>query len=95
MSFAFSLLPRYLKDLSKIGRPLDSVIIVDNNLENFKIHKENGIYIKSFWGENNEDNALYNLTNILVKIAKEKIDVRDGLRNLRDEIIFKISGNLS
>ncbi len=85
----------YLKDLSKIGRPLDSVIIVDNNLENFKIHKENGIYIKSFWGENNEDNALYNLTNILVKIAKEKSDVRDGLRNLRDEIIFKISGNLS
>ena len=85
----------YIKDLSKIGRPLDSTIIIDNNPQNYKLQKENGICIKSFWGDDSEDIALYNLMNILINIVKEKIDVRDGLSKYRDEIISKVSVNIS
>ena len=85
----------YLKDLSKIGRPLDSTIIIDNNPQNFKLQKENGICIKSFWGDDSEDIALYNLILILINIVKENIDVRDGLSKYRDEIVSKVSANIS
>ena len=84
----------YLKDLSKIGRPLDSTIIIDNNPENYKLQKENGIYIQPFWGDNNDDNALYYLIYILNNIANEKIDVRDGLSKYRDEIVSKVSASI-
>ena len=85
----------YLKDLSKIGRPLDSTIIIDNNPQNYKLQKENGIFIKSFWGENNEDMALCYLNEILIKIAKTNKDVRDGIAMFKDEIIAKVSANIS
>ena len=84
----------YIKDLSKIGRPLDSTIIIDNNPLNFKLHKENGIYIKSFWGDNINDTALNDLIPILTNIAKDKKDVRDGIFKYKDEIISKISANI-
>ena len=84
----------YIKDLSKIGRPLDSTIIIDNNPLNYKLQKENGINIKSFWGDNNKDTALYDLIHILTNIAKDKKDVRDGILKYKDEIISKISSNI-
>lgn len=85
----------YLKDLSKIGRPLDSTIIIDNNPQNFKLHKENGICIKSFWGDNGRDTALFDLIKILNNFAKEKRDVRDEISKYKDEIISKISACIS
>ena len=85
----------YLKDLSKIGRPLDSTIIIDNNPLNFKLQKENGIYIKSFWGDNNKDTTLYDLIHILNNISKEERDVRDSISKYKDEIVSKISANIS
>ena len=81
----------YVKDLSKIGRPLDKMIIVDNMPQNFKLQKENGIYIKSFWGEDKYDSALINLSNILINIAKEGGDVREGLEKYKNQIVEKIS----
>ena len=84
----------YLKDLSKIGRPLNSTIIIDNNPLNYKLQKENGICIKSFWGENNEDAALYHLIKILIDIAKDNNDVRDGISKYKDQIISKVSSNI-
>ena len=83
-----------MKDLSKIGRPLNSTIIIDNNPLNYKLQKENGICIKSFWGENNEDAALYHLIKILIDIAKDNIDVRDGISKYKDQIISKVSSNI-
>ena len=74
--------------MSKIGRSLQKIIIVDNTKENFELQKENGIEIKSYYGfdnkkmdfiENNvdntfidNDNCLLELKKILVKIAEEK-----------------------
>ena len=84
----------FVKDLSKIGRPLDRTIIIDNMPQNFKLQKKNAILIKSFLGEDQNDQALIDLIPILVNIAKDEIDVKNGLIKFRDEILTKISSNL-
>ena len=81
----------FVKDLSRIGRPLDKIIIVDNMPQNFRLQKENGIMIKPFWGEDSSDRALFNLCTILINIAKDGGDIRDGLQKYRDEILKKVS----
>ena len=85
----------FVKDLNRIGRPLDKIIIVDNMMQNFRLQKDNGIMIKAFWGEDNYDTALYDLIPILVNIAKEEDDVRKGLEKYKDEILKKVSLNNS
>ena len=82
-----------VKDLTRIGRPLDSIIIVDNMPQYFKLQKENGIHIKSFWAQEPNDRALYDLIPILINIALEEIDARDGLIKYRNEIKRKITSN--
>lgn len=84
-----------VKDISKIGRPLDKVIIVDNLVQNFRLQKENGILIKAFWGEDDYDTALIQLKNILNKIAKEFDDVRMGIKKYKDDILCKVSSSVS
>ena len=81
----------FVKDLTRIGRPLDKIIIIDDMPQNFKLQKENGIVIKPFYGEDNYDNALYNLIPILKNIANEGGDVRKGLINYKDEIFKNIT----
>ena len=85
----------FVKDLTRIGRPLDKMIIVDNMPQNFRLQKENGINIKAFWGEDENDNALEELGIILTNIAKEGGDLRIGLMKYRDEIIRKVTSNIS
>ena len=85
----------FIKDLSRIGRPLDKIIIVDNMPQNFKLQKENGINIKAFWGEDANDNALEELGIILVNIAREGGDVRIGLEKYKDDILRKVTSNIS
>ena len=85
----------YVKDITRVGRPLNSTIIIDNMPQNFRLQKENGILIKSFWGEEINDKTLYDLMNILVKIAKDGCDVRVSLKKYHDEIVTKISSNIS
>ena len=84
----------YIKDLTRIGRSLDSTIIVDNLPQSFKLQKENGIFIKSFWAQDPNDKALYYLIPILINIALEEIDVRDGLEKYKEEIVSQITSNL-
>ena len=85
-----------IKDLSRIGIELDKIVIVDNNPNNFFLQKENGIYMKSFWGEENEidDMKLFYLEEILIKIAKEKGDIRKGIEKYKQDITEKISSNI-
>ena len=84
----------FIKDLSRIGRPLDKTIIIDNISQNFKLQKNHGILIKPFLGEDQNDQALLDLIPILTNIARDEIDVKNGLMKYRDEIITKISSNL-
>ena len=79
-----------VKDLNRIGRPLDKILIIDNMPQNFKFQKENGILIKSFWGDNPNDNILENLALILRQIAIDGRDLRNGLVKYKNEIINKI-----
>ena len=58
------------------------------------MQKPNGINIKPFYGENQKDKALIDLIPILINIAKDNIDTRNGLIKYRDEIITKITSNL-
>ena len=84
-----------VKDISRIGRPLDKIIIVENMPQNYRLQKENGILIKSFYGEDIYDTALNSLGDILVKIANEFSDVRIGIAKFKDEIVDKVSTNFS
>ena len=84
----------FVKDLQRIGRSLDRIIIIDNITQNFRMQKGNGINIKPFYGEDQNDKALIDLIPILTNIAKDNIDTRNGLIKYRDEIITKITTNL-
>ena len=85
----------FIKDLSRVGRPLDKIAIVDNMPQNFRLQKENGINIKAFWGEEVYDTALIDLGNILINIAKDGGDIRDGIIKYKDEIVKKVTSNIS
>ena len=85
----------FVKDLSRVGRPLDKIAIVDNMPQNFRLQKENGINIKAFWGEEVYDTALIDLGKILVNIAKDGGDIRDGIYKYKDEILKKVTSNIS
>ena len=86
----------FVKYLNRIGRPIDKVIIVDNIPQNFRLQKENGINLKAFWGEDvHDDNALEEFRIILINIAKEGGDLRKGIEKYKDEIVRKVTSNIS
>ena len=85
----------FVKDLSKLGRELSKIIIVDNMPQNFKLQKENGIFIKNFNGDDKSDSTLIDLIPILRKIScDKKNDVRIEINKLKNEIFTKITTNL-
>jgi len=87
----------YIKDLSKLGRDLKKVIIVDNMPQAFRLQKNNGICIKAFYGDVVADrDTLKILSVILEKIrfdAEKSNDIRISLRKEKQIIITKISSN--
>ena len=84
----------FVKDLSKLGRDLSRTIIVDNMEQNYKLQPYNGITIRPFWGKDTNDTALFDLLNILIKIVKMDMDVRDGIRYFKEEIISRVTSNI-
>ena len=87
----------YIKDLNQLGRDLKKIIIIDNMPQSFKLNKNNGICIKGFYGDiNNDNNTLKNLSNILEKIkfdADQFGDIRESLLKEKQEIIMKVTSN--
>ena len=84
----------FVKDLSRIGRDLDKMIIVDNMPQNYRLQKKNGINIKGFWGEELNDRILFNLKDILIRIAKEGGDLRIGLEKNHEDIAEKVTSSI-
>ena len=84
----------FVKDISKLGRDLSRIIIVDNMEQNYKLQPYNGITIRPFWGKDTNDMALFDLLSILIKIAKMNMDVRDGIRYFKEDIISKVTSNI-
>ena len=76
----------FVKDLKKIGRDLDKILIVDNNKDNFSLQPENGLHICSFIGDQNDD-ELYNLSEDLMKIVRSnKEDIRPIIKEIQDNM---------
>ena len=81
----------FTKDLSRLGRNLNKLIILDDMSSNFKWQKENGIKIKSWQGDPN-DNELEVVKSVLMKIAKKNSeDIKTDLNSFREELTKKSS----
>jgi len=84
----------YVKDLSKLGRDLKKVCIVDNNKDNFSLQPENGLFISSYYGEQN-DNELSYLCNDLMKIIEiQPDDIRTVLKQIDENMRKRYNENM-
>ena len=84
----------FIKDLNKLGRDINKVIIVDNIANNYKFNPDNGIQIYPYFGENDEeeDNVLEELKKILILIYKDKCDdVRFGIKKYKNDILKNVT----
>ena len=79
-----------IKDLGILKTDLKKTLIVDNVPENFLRHKENGIFIKS-WYDDKNDTCLLELIPVLKDIVINEVeDVRVHLSNYREKLIEHI-----
>lgn len=87
----------FLKDLSKLGRDITKVCIIDNNRENFDLQPENGLHISSFLGEQNDTELFLLSKDLLMIINDDKDDIRKRLDVIRKKMearyISKENGN--
>ena len=80
------------KDLMRLGRDMSRIIIIDNLKDNFKLQPNNGLFIKT-WTSDINDNQLFDLEKILRDIALFEVeDVRPVIEKINDYI--KISRNM-
>ncbi|CAI2364760.1 unnamed protein product [Moneuplotes crassus] len=70
----------FVKDLSKLGRKLKDIIIVDNSPSAYLFHPENAIPILS-WYSNKSDSELYKLMSVLKTLATVRDVTEESLLN--------------
>lgn len=64
--------------------------------QNFRLQKDNGIFIRTFYGEDVDDCALLELIPILTDIVESRPkDMRIPLHSYKDEILKKVSSHLN
>ena len=79
-----------VKDLTKISQDLSKIILIDNLPDNFKKQSENGIFIKSWYNDEN-DRALLELVTILKDLIHSGVsDVRQYLNRYKKKLIQNI-----
>uniref|UniRef100_A0A8C1HJY3 CTD (carboxy-terminal domain, RNA polymerase II, polypeptide A) small phosphatase-like a n=1 Tax=Cyprinus carpio carpio TaxID=630221 RepID=A0A8C1HJY3_CYPCA len=71
----------YVKDLSRLGRELNKVIIVDNSPASYIFHPENAVPVQS-WFDDMTDTELLDLLPLFEGLSKET-DVYSVLQSLR------------
>ena len=78
----------FIKDITKLGRDIKKIIIVDNISNNFKLNPENGIQIAPYFGESSgNDTVLFELKKILILIYKSGYeDIRIAIKKYSKEI---------
>lgn len=70
----------HVKDLSKLNRDLNKVIVIDWNMKSVKFHRDNLLLVQR-WDGNDSDNSLVDLISFLKTIASSEVeDVREVLR---------------
>ena len=83
----------FVKDLSKLGRDLKKVIIIDNLADNFRLQPNNGLEIKT-WTEEMRDSQLKDIGHLLNEIIKQSpSDIRITLKKVKEEYIKRIRKN--
>lgn len=79
----------YVKDMKRLGRDLNNVIILDNSIPVQKFNEENCILIES-WFDDPNDRELYKLIPYLKKIANKR-SVIPALKKYNEERIKEAS----
>ena len=72
-----------VKDLSKLGRDMDKIIIVDNIEENYQLQPNNGLNICDFEGDQNDNELEYLLEDLLNLVKQPGKKVGDELPAIR------------
>uniref|UniRef100_A0A3P9HHX7 protein-serine/threonine phosphatase n=1 Tax=Oryzias latipes TaxID=8090 RepID=A0A3P9HHX7_ORYLA len=72
----------YVKDLSRLGRDLNRVIIIDNSPASYIFHPENAVPVES-WFDDTSDTELLDLIPFFEKLSKEE-GIYDILREQRN-----------
>ena len=83
----------FLKDISRIGRDMKKIIIVDNIANNFRLNPENGIQIAPYYGEySKNDTVLFELKKLLIMFHKFGFeDLRVAIKNHAKDIKTNIT----
>jgi TFIIF-interacting CTD phosphatase-like protein len=72
----------YIKDLTTLGRDLCKTLIIDNLYESFLRQPDNGILVKSWYGDM-QDSELLTLLPFLKGLVEDQVpDVREVLRRI-------------
>ena len=72
-----------VKDLSKLGRDMDKIIIIDNIEENYQLQPNNGLNICDFEGDQNDNELEYLLEDLLKLVSQPGKKVGDELPAIR------------
>ena len=72
-----------VKDLSKVGRDLSKIIIIDNIEDNYKLQPNNGLNICDFEGDETDNELIFLLQDLLNIVKKPGLDVRNELDEVR------------
>ena len=72
-----------VKDLSKLGRDLSKIIIIDNIEENYQNQKNNGLNICDFEGDENDNELNFLLDDLLKVVSQPGKNVCDELPAIR------------
>ena len=86
----------FVVNISKLGRDIKKVIVVDNNADNYKLNPENGIQIKSFLQQlPKNDEILLALENLLISFYKSGYDdLRIAIKKNSKDINKNITKNI-
>ncbi len=76
-----------IKDLSKLGRDISKIIIIDNIEENFSLQPDNGLNICDFEGDENDNELNFLLYDLLDVVKISGLDVREKLPEVREKMI--------
>ena len=84
---------KFIKDISRIGRDIKHILMVDDLPENLDKFNANGILIFPYEGnEQNNDRVLYELKKMLILFCKLGYDdIRLALKQFKDDIYKKIT----
>ena len=81
-----------VKDLSKLGRDLSKVIIIDNIEENYQLQPKNGLNISDYEGDDNDNELIYLMQDLYNILKIPGLDLRNELDNIRRKMEKRYTG---